>query len=88
MEFFVSLAHFGLALVKCFPNMFNSLSLGEWLGQSRHPPRSVLRPILVLINFSGLRPFFLSHLQCDAMEFSTRQRVQFFFDIDETCFFT
>ena len=70
------------------PIMFNSLSLDEWLGCSRHPPRSVLRPILVLINFIELRPFFLRHLQCDAMGFSTRQRVPTFFNIDEACFFT
>ena len=68
--------------------MFNSLSLDEWLGRSRNPPRSVLRPILVLINCTQLRPFLTRHLQCDELEFATRQRAPTFFNIDEECFFT
>ena len=67
------------------PNMFNSLSLEEWLGRSWHPPRSVLRPILVLINFTQLRSFVTRHLHCDQMELTTRQRVPTFFNIDEEC---
>ena len=71
------------------PNMFNKLTVAEWLGPTRHPPRSILRPILVLIDLRGLRPFVLHHFQTEAMESSTRDRVPwFFFVIDETCFFT
>ena len=29
-----------------FPNMFNNLTVAEWLGPTRHPPRSLIRPIL------------------------------------------
>ena len=69
--------------------MFNNLTVAEWLGPTRHPPRSLIRPVLVLIDLRGLRPFVLHHFQTEAMESSTRDRVPwFFFVIDETCFFT
>ena len=66
--------------------MFNNLTVAEWLGPTRHPPRSLIRPILVLIDLRGLHPFVLHHFQTGAMESSTRDRVPwFFFVIDETC---
>ena len=69
--------------------MFSNLTIAEWLGPTRHPPRSLIRPILVLIDLRGLRPFVLHHFRTEAMESSTRDRVsRFFFVIDETCFFT
>ena len=45
-----------------FPNMFNNLTVAEWLGPTRHPPRTLIRPILVLIDLRGLRPFVLHHV--------------------------
>ena len=69
--------------------MFNNLTIAEWLGPTRHPPRSLIRPILVLIDLRGLRPFVLHHFRKEAMESSTCDSVPwFFFVIDETCFFT
>ena len=69
--------------------MFNNLTIAEWIGPTRHPPRSLIRPILVFIDLRGLRPFVLHHFRTEAMESSTRDRVPwFFFVIDETCFFT
>ena len=71
------------------PSTLNNLTVGEWLGPTRHPPRSLLRPILVLIDLRGLRSFVLQQFQTEAIESSTRDRVPwFFFVIDETCFFT
>ena len=69
--------------------MFRNLSVEKWLGPTRHPPRSLLRPILVLIDLRGLRPFALHHFQSSAMESTTRKRVPWFFFLkDEGCFFT
>ena len=66
-------------LVVHIHNMFNNLTVGEWLGPSCHPPRSILRPILVLIDLRGLRSFVLHQFQSEVMEFSTRDRVPWFF---------
>ena len=69
--------------------MFNHMTIAEWLGPTLHPPRSLIRPILVLIDLRGLRPFVLHHFRIEAMESSTRDHVPWFlFEIDETCFFT
>ena len=66
--------------------MFKNLTIAEWLGPTRHPPHSLIRPILDLIDLRGLRPFVLHHFRTEAMESSTRNRVPgFFFVIDETC---
>ena len=74
----------------CYPNtMSRNRSVEDWLGPTRHPPRSLLRPILVLSDLRGLRPFVLHHFHSSAMESTTRKRVpRFFFLKDEGCFFT
>ena len=69
--------------------MSQNLSLVAWLGQTRHPPRSLLRSILVLVDLQDLRPFVTEALHSSAMEYTTRTRVPwFFFQKDERCFFT
>ena len=69
--------------------MSQNLSLAEWLGPTRHPPRSLLRSILVLIDLQDLRPFVIESFHSSAMEYTTRTRVPwFFFQKDERCFFT
>ena len=67
--------------------MFRNLPVDEWLGPARHPPRSLLRPILVLIDLRGLRPS--SSFPIFGYGIHSRERVPwFFFLIDEDCFFT
>ena len=69
--------------------MAQNLSLVAWLGQTRHPPRSLLRSILVLVDLQDLRPFATETFHLSAMESTTHTRVPWFFFLkDEKCFFT
>ena len=69
--------------------MTQNLSLVAWLGPTHHPPRSLLRSLLVLVDLQDLRPFVSETLRSSDMESTTRERVPWLFSReDEKCFFT
>ena len=69
--------------------MAQSLSLVAWLGPTRHPPRSLLRSLLVLVDLQDLRSYVSETLQSSTMESTTRDRIPWVFSReDEKCFFT
>ena len=51
--------------------MAQSLSLVAWLGPTRHPPRSLRRSLLVLVDLQDLRSYVSETLQSSAMESTT-----------------
>ena len=65
------------------------LSLVSWLSPTRHPPRSLLRAILVLVDLQDLRLFARETLGTTIMDSTTHDRVPYLFSrTDEQCFFT
>ena len=69
--------------------MSENLSLVAWIGPTRHPPRSLLRALLVLVDLQDLRSYALETLQTSTMESTTRVRIPYLFSReDEKCFFT
>ena len=69
--------------------MSQNLSLVAWLGPTRHPPRSLLRALLVLVDLQDLRSYVSETLQSSAMESTTCDRIPYLFSReDEKCFFT
>ena len=69
--------------------MSENLSLVAWIGPTRHPSRSLLRALLVLVDLQDLRSYALETLQTSTMESTTRARIPYLFSReDEKCFFT
>ena len=69
--------------------MSENLSLVSWLGPTRHPPRSLLRAILVLVDLQDLRLYARETLGTTIMDSRTHDRVPYLFPrTDEKCFFT
>ena len=70
-------------------NSILSHSLISWLSPTRHPPRSLLRAILVLVDLQDLRLFARETLGTYIMDLTTYDRVPHHFSrTDERCFFT
>ena len=68
--------------------MSENLSLVSWLSPTRHPPRSLLRAI-VLVDLQDLRLFARETLGTTIMDSTTHDRVPYLFSrTDEQCFFT
>ena len=71
------------------PPMSENLSLVSWLGPTRHPPRSLLRALLVLVDLQDLRLYARETLGTSIMDSTTHDRVPYLFSrTDEKCFFT
>ena len=69
--------------------MAQNLSLVTWLGPTRHPPRSLLRALLVLVDLQDLRSYVSETLRSSDMESTTCDRIPWLFSReDEKCFFT
>ena len=74
--------------------MAQTLSLATWLGPTRHPPRSLLRALLVLVDLQDLRTYVSETRRSSVMEATTCAGLPFYpghglFSLeDEKCFFT
>ena len=55
------------------------LSLLSWLGPTRHPPRGLLRALLVLVDLQDLRLFARETLGTTIMDSTTHERVPYLF---------
>ena len=70
-------------------SILSQLSLISWLGPTRHPPRSLLRAVLVLVDLQDLRLFARETLGTNIMDMTTHDRVPYHFSrTDERSFFT
>ena len=61
------------------PPMSENLSLVAWLGPTRHPPRSLLRALLVLVDLQDLRSYARETLGTSIMDSTTRDRIPYLF---------
>ena len=60
-------------------SILSQLSLISWLGPTRHPPRSLLRAVLVLVDLQDLRLFARETLGTNIMDMTTHDRVPYHF---------
>ena len=60
----------------------------EYLGKEARPPLSILRPVLILLNFSKLRHFVTRHLHQDQLEITSCEALPTMYNIDEESIFT
>ena len=58
-------------------SILSQLSLISWLGPTRHPPRSLLRAVLVLVDLQDLRLFARETLGTNIMDMTTHDRVPY-----------
>ena len=61
------------------PPMSENLSLVAWLGPTRHPPRSLLRALLVLVDLQDLRSYALDTLGMSIMDSTTHDQIPYLF---------
>ena len=73
---------------RCHQYNFFPAHVEHFGRKGTRPPLSVLRPVLILINFSKLRQFVTRHLHQDQLEITSCDALPTMYDIDEEPIFT